>query len=980
MEKINCDDVLVRNIIEYNDVERDLCKTTNALTKKRYNKKKKLCHCCAYSKESKFLANHLLSDVGMDFYNYTPDDKFLNKCLYLQLYEHIGLNLEKEYEQIKVPTKHRKNFISNIGYDTMEPSSVINDGNNVTLHFKYKGEQHIACNTLRQKNKKISATSIIEMINITKETYAYCTLFFPAYNEDLTEIKYTYLPPTLLVAFLLKMRKQNYMNDQAGILGTKARVICMVTPDVDDTAIELLLQYYDEVKVVPYIAWDNVHLPNSIKNDPSKFIRIGDVSVGKISKTHSYNKVFTKMHIFDKSKFPYKKVILLDTDLFPMCYFDSLFSLSTPAGWLEHRRGSEKIASVDSWRFDRCDFVSNRNGGAIPKFLTDIETPAASDINASLYVIEPDEKEFYDMLEDLQQHRVNSWFRTDSEVHKGSWLGGILLKFYLLPEQNYFTKRFSGKWSSIDMSFSTWLIDTHKCFGFTFAGWIVKPWLQQSMGHTYSKNLNSLWSKTHNTYTQKSYGMQLLNNLFSQLLSDLFLHNKLKYACLATLIKQELFFTDGPFDPWIPEYDIQRNKITIQNIQVPTYKCLTYDQKKFIHCCNLDDTNKAALPFIDRAIYIDYITTNVTAHLFPVVYYSIGYILLCALDRALSGTGIRCMGMGKTFVSAHLFHSFNYFDDDNDIIAINPQMKQNEFYFFLIRKLLNYKFSVKAFLRKKTSTEQLLINFTMVDIFQNKNVIGAYCNKNKPNPCVSLEELVRLTQNTYDIMYVNFSIFYMETLEYYKMYYEKEKFPDKIYQENGFIKNPWIDIFYGKIDKGYLDIVSIGKDNLYVGDLAAVKLYDVDLYQPVNAQQYLESYYSKNFVPNHKYTLKTYIASKYLDNFIIRETHGKNKNAELFKINLGNAFQRNTFVVINDLMTKQVLNYVEFLPEYNYIVRTRTQANTNTPNRIAALRYMWWIAMAILKGLILIAMTMLQSIYIILIYVYNRLRNFFIKN
>ena len=35
--------------------------------------------------------------------------------------------------------------------------------------------------------------------------------------------------------------------------GTKASVICMITPDVDDYIIKILKLYYDDVIICPYI-------------------------------------------------------------------------------------------------------------------------------------------------------------------------------------------------------------------------------------------------------------------------------------------------------------------------------------------------------------------------------------------------------------------------------------------------------------------------------------------------------------------------------------------------------------------------------------------------------------------------------------------------------------------------------------------------------------------------------------------------------
>ena len=56
------------------------------------------------------------------------------------------------------------------------------------------------------------------------------------------------------------------------------------------------------------------------------------------TKEHPYSHVFFKLHIFNPKLFPYEKVCFVDSDLVPMNYYDSLFMLNTPAGWVEYRK------------------------------------------------------------------------------------------------------------------------------------------------------------------------------------------------------------------------------------------------------------------------------------------------------------------------------------------------------------------------------------------------------------------------------------------------------------------------------------------------------------------------------------------------------------------------------------------------------------------------------------------------------------------
>lgn len=853
------------------------------------------------------LNKYRFSDQDMNYYEYSLDDKYFNKEM------HHNYVMNDEFDNIEfenITSEFFNEMISDDQFNDIQIARWKRDNNFTYAKIKYIGNELIYCNMA--STKKINETILIEPLNITKQDYAYCTLFFPMYNDDFSEIRYTYLPPTLLVAYLLKTRYQNIQNYSKEIKGTRAKIICMVTPDVEKYIIDLLLIYYDEVKIVPYIAWKNVHLPQAIKQDRTKFIEIGDVSVNHIKDKHAYNRVFTKLHLFDKKKFNYKKVILLDTDLFPMCYFDSLFSIDTPAGWLEHRRGKERTNSVSSWRFDRCDFVGNKNGGMIPKMLTDIELPQASDINASLYIVSPDYEEFDNMIKDLQQTNVDTWFKNDSE-HKGFWLGNKLLRSYILPEQNYLTKRFSGKWHSVDMSYSTWLIDTDKSFGFTFAGWVVKPWLNQSMGHAYSKNMTSIWSKTHNKHTQKSYSMQILNNLFCKMILDLSKIDDYNNSILVQLIKKELFFTTQPFDPWITEHDLNNSKIKFNEITPQTYKFFSYDQLKLIYMCSDTDDNKLL-----NSLTVKYTVSSITKYYFPVVYFAISYNLcrwfINILSRRTSEKyGFKYMGFGKTLIAANLFHSFNYTDDDNDFVVTSDTLDQNNFFLFLIDNLLVHKLQVNVFVTETDNPVVDIARFTQISIFADETEFNSYCDTHKS--CYTLNDLNTLIANGYSIRYINFSPNYFHTENEYRQYYDSDIFPDILYQKSGFLKIPWIDVFYGVNTNGMLAIPSIGKQNLPVGTFNKQQLYNFTIYEPDNLHEYLKSNYLTRFNDNPGATLSIdeYVAYHYLNNFIIKAPHGNDKNAIRKVINLTQRDEAKILFMLNKFMDSLVIDYAKNL-------------------------------------------------------------------
>ena len=189
---------------------------------------------------------------------------------------------------------------------------------------------------------------------------------------------------------------------------------------------------------------------------------------------------FFKLHIFNPEIFPYEKVCFVDSDLVPLNYYDSLFMLDCPAGWVEYRK---KIPYLESYNWDRCDFL--KHGKKIPKIFTDVDTPGGSDVNAGLLLVEPNKKEYDSMIKELQQP-IEKWMGKD-KYHKGFYnfdfdtpQGNKFFKIsYCFPEQNYLTKRYSGEWTFIGFAFQSWALDPCNSFGIHMAAFNPKPWFKQ---------------------------------------------------------------------------------------------------------------------------------------------------------------------------------------------------------------------------------------------------------------------------------------------------------------------------------------------------------------------------------------------------------------------------------------------------------------------------------------------------------------------
>ena len=300
-----------------------------------------------------------------------------------------------------------------------------------------------------------------------KRKFAYAFGMFPFPKTG----KAAYLDGCILGALGLKRQ------------GVNADVICFVTPDINLQDRNKLAVVFDDVIRVPYISPyemddGNDETLKTIMMDPDIFKNCKDYT-----KMHPYAHVFFKLHIFNPDLFPYEKVCFVDSDLVPMNYFDSLFMLDTPAGWVEYRK---KFPYKEGYAWDRCDFL--KHGEPIPKIFTDVDTPGGADVNAGLLVVSPNKKEYDSMIKEITSP-LKTWMGPE-KYHKGfydfNFDDPVGRKFvadsYCFPEQNYLTKRYSGKWTFIEFAFQSWTLDPCNSFGIHMAAFNPKPWFKQPAG------------------------------------------------------------------------------------------------------------------------------------------------------------------------------------------------------------------------------------------------------------------------------------------------------------------------------------------------------------------------------------------------------------------------------------------------------------------------------------------------------------------
>ena len=352
-----------------------------------------------------------------------------------------------------------------------------------------------------------------------KSKFAYAFGMFPNPKNG----KAAYLDGCLLGA--LGLKRQNILAD----------VICFITHDISGDDKKKLEVVFDKVMYVPYISPFDMGGEGdlkTIKMDPKIF-----KNCNNYTKEHPYSHVFFKLHIFNPDLFPYEKVCFVDSDLVPMNYFDSLFMLNTPAGWVEYRK---KMPFSSGFHWDRCDYL--KHGEKIPKIFTDIDKRGGSDVNAGLMVVSPNKKEYDSMIKELTSP-IETWMGKN-KLHKGyhdfDFSGKsiksqkFVVNSYCYPEQNYLTKRYSGKWTYIEYAFQSWTLDPCNSFGIHMAAFNPKPWFKQPVGvelkiKTKYKGIPYLTEdmveslsdlpkafvsdKTDNYYENISYSYEIFNDL-----------------------------------------------------------------------------------------------------------------------------------------------------------------------------------------------------------------------------------------------------------------------------------------------------------------------------------------------------------------------------------------------------------------------------------------------------------------------------------
>lgn len=256
----------------------------------------------------------------------------------------------------------------------------------------------------------------------------------------------SFLPGALVFAYALRQ------------LHTQADLVCMVTKDISEPARLAMEKLFDRVVEVQeiYIA----HQRRQERQDrPFLFTRFQALQAGTDGALH----------------LGYEKIALADADVLPLCCYDHLFTLEAPAGILNEAKANcmeydsdgkyiipATVAEYGKWNWHRLYDPLCPHGAKIPaeitnRVSTDMENMG---INSSLWVLEPSQEEYEHLLAEANKPEMSTLIGS-----KFNW-----------PEMQFASVYWSGKWTSIDLRFSSFngypqldvLCGTH------FAGF--KPW------------------------------------------------------------------------------------------------------------------------------------------------------------------------------------------------------------------------------------------------------------------------------------------------------------------------------------------------------------------------------------------------------------------------------------------------------------------------------------------------------------------------
>lgn len=226
-----------------------------------------------------------------------------------------------------------------------------------------------------------------------------------------------------------------------------ADLVCLVTKDVSETAVQCLEEVYTHVIQVDEIYVKHPNLKG--RGDRSSlFTRFQALRLGADGDLGCQ----------------YSKIVLIDADVLPIKKYDELFDVSTPAGIINEHKSHwlGKYSTKEGktvWHQVYEDVCAH--GQPIPKEITDKVLLDKNNlgVNACLWVLEPSMREYETIRNQLKLTKVKEM------IARFNW-----------PEMQFATCFWSGQWHNIDIRYCAYNSMPHvsKVYGTHYAGF--KPW------------------------------------------------------------------------------------------------------------------------------------------------------------------------------------------------------------------------------------------------------------------------------------------------------------------------------------------------------------------------------------------------------------------------------------------------------------------------------------------------------------------------
>lgn len=469
-----------------------------------------------------------------DFYK-----KYIKKYYEIKYYDTFSTNLLRlNYDKVCYFNNIllNKNIINIFNTD----NAYINK--NLFVYSKDKNYNKIK-DTFTNPIKKYKYNNNLVRFFIPKLTKSYAVV-------TLLMISDNYLPGILSLAKSIETANKDFRNS--------IDLICMVTPDISQQAIDDIMKYYDKVIKVDYI-----EIPfNNIRHSKPHIMKV-------------YAKTFTKLHVFELTE--YDKVIMIDCDMLILKpEFFSLFSLNTPAGVF--------IGCLQPYKTPELMNLYNttyskdlKHGHLIKNTLYDydcydlykkynITKNSYLGVETSICLLKPNKSHYEEMKKILFDSKEKT-YKSDTD----------LIARYFQYKWHHIDIRFLGRWLNPDINKKAIVLDLYGTEG--------KPW---AILYGEYKDSN-YWLDRYKEYYKNDFenkcSHHLIHNLYNKLNKKMFTsnninENKVIYIILVTT-SFGLIQDAEIYNKYIPNSVIVRDIKKLLQLEKKSYHVLFLEYLKF---------------------------------------------------------------------------------------------------------------------------------------------------------------------------------------------------------------------------------------------------------------------------------------------------------------------------------------------------------------------------------------------------------------